>query len=1370
MALNLLVYYNAETGEAATGGIDQLGNHRFLQRYTDFAISWTQIAATQDRLLYYNAMTNEAATAEIDAAGDHRFLQQFVIADAWTHIAATEDHLLLYNTATGEAAIAVIDTAGTYTLLQHYTDFAQGWTNIAAIQNRLLYYNAATTELATAEIDPVGNHRFINFYPQGVTAHWTSLTSTQNQFLFYNVNEGGGATGSIDELGNYIPLQTHPGLSRSWAQIAGTQQHVLYYSPSLGIGATGEYFPDGQGRDLFAYSDFPVGWTHATALKVETLIAPEETVLNPIVDLIRPDDLLNLNLRLLNMQLDKSDRADPAVISLNPQQSSYLVVTFPPQTIVEQAFFEASRPVPEGVSDPAGIDEPTKKRVARDKTSPTTPPLPPGQAVARMAQPSRLVFRIPADARIPYTTEGLLDWSKLELVVTPIADVEDGATPPDNALFVREPNGVSEDLEIAPETAIELPYRLQISPRRNVVWDHALKAVSHLGRTELWHTRLSSRTTEGKLQRTDEAHPLPLRAIWSPDFPKENLSPGGFGDIGVLTAMTPFDRQSIVILTSAFQGYASSPTSRFVVGQTKPYVPKPIYASQLMLSPLGGWLKSQGAWEPPYLVKLNLNIPRVRISGLFPQVTPQVNNFLSERISIKTAQQLARDRFGMIVPTNISLGQQLDLSQWAHVATQGRDHYVRIVYEGRLKPTGHKAALIKVTERRFEEQPGTKDPVAYLRQFMYIVVREPEKDYRQKDVEEVQATLPAKLRGFLFSRIRLTTLVTPKIDYPYLGEPAITDRSFWVMVAKDYFRFHAIGVDTANQLIDFTIPLIFVPNSEADFVKIENNYSDRTDQTRYERRRKVIVPGQKIAFADPIPEKDNTSFITQDLYFANYGTGNKADFFRPKLFKANVRIPAVEQLLGKDTSTSIKLQNQYVQNGFEDAANATGVFAEIVKEDAAGKLIPAVVGLGFNAEQAGGFATPNMDITNLSRQLGALGGNPANALQDSFDPTQYFESAAKIFGSFALADLIEPGGTKEKNAPKMEIQRDGTAVTATLDWNPTIKNAGIPGALQLIVNGDDKPPKTQLNIHGTFEKNLGAPSQDDFLLTGKLNHFSIFFFDSVQINFSIFSFTAQSGKKKDIEVTLDEKEPIKFIGNLEFVEGLRELIPPGVFGDGVSIDLIESPLGVKASLSLGLPPAAVGVFALQNIAFTAGLTLPFLEGKPIFDFAFARRDNPFMLTVAFFGGGGFFHVEIDTDGLRSLEASFEFGAAASLNVFIASGEVHIMAGIYFGMKKMTQNSKEIQVSLLTGYLRCGGKLSVLGLVSVSIEFYLAFTYLSTGKAYGTAILTITVEIFFFEKTFEIKVERSFGKDGNDPLFKQLMDTSATWGEYAAAFA
>jgi hypothetical protein len=47
---------------------------------------------------------------------------------------------------------------------------------------------------------------------------------------------------------------------------------------------------------------------------------------------------------------------------------------------------------------------------------------------------------------------------------------------------------------LATETAIEMPYRLIISPNQYGAWAHASTPVSsQAGRTELWHTRLGSR-------------------------------------------------------------------------------------------------------------------------------------------------------------------------------------------------------------------------------------------------------------------------------------------------------------------------------------------------------------------------------------------------------------------------------------------------------------------------------------------------------------------------------------------------------------------------------------------------------------------------------------------------------------------------------------------------------------------------------------------------------------------------------------------------------------------------------------------------------------------------------------------------------------
>jgi hypothetical protein len=121
-----------------------------------------------------------------------------------------------------------------------------------------------------------------------------------------------------------------------------------------------------------------------------------------------------------------------------------------------------------------------------------------------------------------------------------------------------------------------------------------------------------------------------------------------------------------------------------------------------------------------------------------------------------------------------------------------------------------------------------------------------------------------------------------------------------------------------------------------------------------------------------------------------------------------------------------------------------------------------------------------------------------------------------------------------------------------------------------------------------------------------------------------------------------------------------------------------------------------------------------------------------------------------------------------------------MAGIYFRM--------EMDACSLTGYFRLGGHVSVLGLISASIELYLELRYeFESGKCVGKAQLTIEVEVFLFSVSVTITCERKFAGSNGDPTFRELMgfqpeipledelnvidnSTDYPWREYCEAFA
>jgi hypothetical protein len=990
-------------------------------------------------------------------------------------------------------------------------------------------------------------------------------------------------------------------------------------------------------------------------------------------ELLRADDLLALRVNTTNFDLDISKPHDPRLAVVDSSKPAYLTIEFPPQSILEKAYFEVAANVVDPTEPPNKGDDPLD---------------PAGSVYCLMAGSSRLVFKLPAGTKsLPFHLDTLLDWSKWQLVLSPTALGE--PVPP--------PIVAPKELE----TAIELPYRLILAPATRVGWIHSRKAITHSGRSELWHTRIGryvKATSQGAPQRlveADEKRTVPLRAIWSPDFSDHGVLPP-MADPGPLTAMSRRDRAELVILTSGVQGYQVLDDH----GQPTNWTPKPVQASRLFLSSLGGWLTSSGSWSKQPFYKI--------IGG----------------------------------PT-----QQLDISEWVHVATQARDHYVKVVYEGYLYPFGHRAALIKVTERKVVPPDGgvVTYPTAYLKQHMYVVVREPVKVYSASPYTFEGREMP------FWKSIRIRTTVTPDINKPsFIVQSGTTLESFWIDVNNADYPFHVTATDLSGKEIDMLGALIFMDEGETRPDLLQLAYSGAGN------RRLFTVNAVKVAYADP--NAGDTTLKTNGLQFDTQPLQNGPPYpeapFLPTLFEADVTIPVVEAMMGTSLPVPVHLYQGYLSNKLDAHA---GVFAEVSGAPPA---------LAFSADKSGGFATPNLQLTALSSRKGLVAGNPDDAAAGLIAPGDFFSDlSAKLFGTVPLQSLIPVDGSgktsADVNAPEIRTQlkpnaKNPDTLVIKISWSPQLQNYE-----KNPVHVDfDAGAALTLTAQLTRSLKGNQPTSD---IQGELTSFTVSLLGVIGIKFDALKFRSKNGSKMLVKADLPANNPIRFMGPLEFVQTLADVLPPGLFGGkGPSIQLKSDRITV--SYTLGLPPIGVGVFSLEHISITTGLDLPYLDGKPGFEFAFAKRSAPFLLTVECLGGGGFVHLILDADGVQMVEGALEFGAQLELSIGVASGAVHIMAGIYFQLKGSDSD--------LTGFVDVGGEVSVLGLISISLDLNLSLSYqVKAGKKLvtGRATLTLSIRIVFFSISVEITMEKSFGSSSGDPRLGDVVSV-ADWADYAAAFA
>jgi len=487
----------------------------------------------------------------------------------------------------------------------------------------------------------------------------------------------------------------------------------------------------------------------------------------------------------------------------------------------------------------------------------------------------------------------------------------------------------------ADETAIEAPYRLVISPDAGAGWAHAdrpVEADDNPDRVELWHTRLGRRPVDdaGTIVEgpTDERSTPTriIRAVWARD--RERYPDPLHPPLGSDLPLQHDDRPFRMSLDGKDRHMLVRQSAETWPDRTKLIAPSPVAARSLWLSSLGAWLDLHGAWNTkPY----------------------------------SDAQ-----------PAGISA-----ILSWDHIAPLGRDQYVRVVYPGYLYPFGHKAALVKLTERKMKDASPS---VAALYQRKFIVVGEPVKRFDQRD-------LP-------FREVRLEPTVTPTL-FPDPG-PA-QDSYFWPMVDGQKFRWVWHCLDAEMRPVRLVAPLVWVAEAfgqnQAEFTQIDTLYGNDADST-------VASGGQKIAFAEVRKGGDTVAEAVEVSLRGKAVRGGST----PRLEDAKVTLPAVQQL-AKTGPLTIEYADVFKTNGFGGAANSGEIWAKVKgtlpKLEFGGGSAPA------GSDKAGGFLTPTLPIEGLSRLSGTVGDITGMATQD-FKPDQFLkDSLPKLFGIIPLLDLVE---------------------------------------------------------------------------------------------------------------------------------------------------------------------------------------------------------------------------------------------------------------------------------------------------------------------------------------------------------------------------
>jgi hypothetical protein len=857
-------------------------------------------------------------------------------------------------------------------------------------------------------------------------------------------------------------------------------------------------------------------------------------------------------------------------------------------------------------------------------------------------------------------------------------------------------------------TALELPYRLVLSPVPQARWQHGTKPVQHTGRTELWHTRLTSSATG-----TGPDLPTDVRALWSPDYDLPNI-------VGVVNDVRPFrmsldplDRQMLVKLMSGFDE---------VVGKRRrPFHPHTAQARRLALSSLGALLDAEGSWSPPSPNKVSLE-------------------------EWRHLAAVGRDQYVRVVYRGF-------LKDLGHAAS-----FVKVTERKFEYLSGTKNRVAVLRQRFFII---VREPVKHYNGAGHVFKG---LNFPFPKVEILTHVTP----NLLAPENPACQLSDPGIYDPGTGVPHRA--CFWPMIdSSNNFFFQIAATDVSGHRKTFAMPLLFVGSEANENKDIIDKIIAKNNAEPPVPRRTAVLGGASVCYAPikPGAEGDPRLPTSSMVFRAGNVKGISTDFaqFYPEIESAQVGIAAIQRLLQKpDATVGVTYPNCYIKTpGGFGAGNPGELFLKLQEP------FQLAFGDQVKSDALGGLATPSMAIQGLSRIMGPVSARPpaspadiesalGNVINNKFNPADFFHGA-KILGGVDLGDILALATSLAgADVPKLLSRQLPDRIEARFDWSTRVH--GDPAGLFVPNAGGT----SVLEMHGLVSAPIASPTATTFNATASVVHFKVNLFGFVTVWFDQLKFTAKSGAKPDVAVDLHPgDQAIAFGGPLEFVNEIRKIIPSNGFSDPPGLSV--TPSGIAASYSVNIPSLSVGIFALEHLSLGAGFMLPF-DAKPAeVRFNFAERQRPFSLTVSLLGGGGFFAIGVGTEGVREIEAALEFGAALSINLGVASGSVEIKAGIYFHWQ--TASVELAGYVRLHGELSVLGLISA----SLTFNLQLAYMKDNTRSVvWGEATLEVEIDVLFLSFSVSVKCRREFGGSDGDPKFIQLIPDQSTWTEYCQAFA